>query len=39
MSLHKGPVLRGKFRIPWPVTCQSPGVVRSRGGIPWRHDP
>ena len=39
MSLHKGPVLRGKFRIPWPVTWQSSAVACSRGGIPWRHDP
>ena len=32
ISTHKGTVLRGKLRIPWRVSCQSLGVVRSRGG-------
>ena len=32
MSLHKGPVLRGKCRIPWRVSWQSSGVARSQGG-------
>lgn len=32
ISPHKGPVLRGKFRIPWRVSCQSLGVARLRGG-------
>ena len=31
ISPHKGTVLRGKLRIPWPVIYQPPAVARSRG--------